>query len=265
MLSGAPSVVPDQYPPTSVAANVASFTADTPPPFGPYHHHLAEFPALEPTRDVASQSMHSLSKRADLPPAYGGVPGDEVFGRPDDGSLGRSSTEFDHVTSATSPMDHGGHFRPTLSRQSSFGMTSSPASAAAAAVAARFAMPPPGPSSAPAAMAPPDMDESHQAHEQEQHHHQHFQPPQSGRNTPTAPLQVVFPHQRAPRATRGPFKNNVDREKTARTRKLGSCIRCRMQRIRVSLLFRFPCPLSKYGNSGDAPRLKSTNLNPLPV
>jgi hypothetical protein len=42
---------------------------------------------------------------------------------------------------------------------------------------------------------------------------------------------------------RGPFKDQDSREKTALTRKMGSCIRCRMQRIRVSsrcplLLFR---------------------------
>lgn len=36
-----------------------------------------------------------------------------------------------------------------------------------------------------------------------------------------------------PAARRGPFKNNDDREKTAQTRKIGSCVRCRMQRIRV--------------------------------
>ncbi|PKS06558.1 hypothetical protein jhhlp_007306 [Lomentospora prolificans] len=35
-----------------------------------------------------------------------------------------------------------------------------------------------------------------------------------------------------PAARRGPFKNNDDREKTAQTRKIGSCVRCRMQRIR---------------------------------
>lgn len=36
-----------------------------------------------------------------------------------------------------------------------------------------------------------------------------------------------------PAARRGPFKNTADREKTAHTRKIGSCVRCRMQRIRV--------------------------------
>lgn len=33
---------------------------------------------------------------------------------------------------------------------------------------------------------------------------------------------------------RGPFRDNALREQTARTRRMGSCIRCRMQRIRVS-------------------------------
>lgn len=44
----------------------------------------------------------------------------------------------------------------------------------------------------------------------------------------------LFPHQRTLPARRGPFKDHGQREKTARTRKIGSCIRCRMQRIRVS-------------------------------
>jgi hypothetical protein len=42
-------------------------------------------------------------------------------------------------------------------------------------------------------------------------------------------------HQRTPSARRGPFKDHDQREKTAHTRRIGSCIRCRMQRIRVSL------------------------------
>jgi len=45
---------------------------------------------------------------------------------------------------------------------------------------------------------------------------------------------AVFPHQRTPSARRGPFKDHDQRERTAHTRKIGSCIRCRMQRIRVS-------------------------------
>lgn len=43
----------------------------------------------------------------------------------------------------------------------------------------------------------------------------------------------VFPQRTLP-ARRGPFKDFDQRERTARTRKIGSCIRCRMQRIRVS-------------------------------
>ena len=46
---------------------------------------------------------------------------------------------------------------------------------------------------------------------------------------------VVFPSQRTPSARRGPFRDHDQRERTAYTRKIGSCIRCRMQRIRVSL------------------------------
>jgi hypothetical protein len=36
------------------------------------------------------------------------------------------------------------------------------------------------------------------------------------------------------RPPRGVFNNQKDREETAQTRGLGACIRCRMQRIRVS-------------------------------
>jgi len=43
-----------------------------------------------------------------------------------------------------------------------------------------------------------------------------------------------FPPQKASPVRRGPFKDQDSREKTALTRKMGSCIRCRMQRIRVS-------------------------------
>lgn len=45
---------------------------------------------------------------------------------------------------------------------------------------------------------------------------------------------VYKPHHRTS-ARRGPFKDHEKREKTAQTRRIGSCIRCRMQRIRVSL------------------------------
>ncbi len=45
--------------------------------------------------------------------------------------------------------------------------------------------------------------------------------------------EVVGSLPRLPTARRGPFKDHDQREKTARTRKIGSCIRCRIQRIRV--------------------------------
>lgn len=45
---------------------------------------------------------------------------------------------------------------------------------------------------------------------------------------------MIMPNQKKPAATkRGPFKDPQKRQKTAKTRKIGSCIRCRMQRIRV--------------------------------
>lgn len=47
-------------------------------------------------------------------------------------------------------------------------------------------------------------------------------------------LALVLPNQKPPATKRGPFKDLQKREKTAQVRKIGSCIRCRMQRIRVS-------------------------------
>ena len=49
----------------------------------------------------------------------------------------------------------------------------------------------------------------------------------------TRELDFVASSQKAPPARRGPFRNQGDRERTAETRRIGSCIRCRMQRIRV--------------------------------
>lgn len=48
----------------------------------------------------------------------------------------------------------------------------------------------------------------------------------------SAVLDLFPPHKTTP-VKRGPFKDQDQREKTALTRKMGSCIRCRMQRIRV--------------------------------
>ncbi|KAI0486064.1 hypothetical protein F4859DRAFT_511064 [Xylaria cf. heliscus] len=53
-----------------------------------------------------------------------------------------------------------------------------------------------------------------------------------GRRVNTRELDFVTPNQRPPPARRGPFRNQHDRERTAETRRIGSCIRCRMQRIR---------------------------------
>lgn len=47
-------------------------------------------------------------------------------------------------------------------------------------------------------------------------------------------LDIVLASQKPTQAKRGPFKSNNERQATAETRKIGSCIRCRMQRIRVS-------------------------------
>jgi hypothetical protein len=46
-------------------------------------------------------------------------------------------------------------------------------------------------------------------------------------------LDDVNPHQRTAAAKRGKFMDPAVRERTAYTRRIGSCIRCRMQRIRV--------------------------------
>lgn len=59
---------------------------------------------------------------------------------------------------------------------------------------------------------------------------------------PSRGLDMVQPQQRPPPAKRGPFKSNDAREKTAETRRIGSCIRCRMQRIRCIMN-----PDDKYG------------------
>lgn len=48
-------------------------------------------------------------------------------------------------------------------------------------------------------------------------------------------LDIVLTSQKPAQAKRGPFRTNDEREATAETRKIGSCIRCRMQRIRVSI------------------------------
>ncbi|RYP23053.1 hypothetical protein DL765_001308 [Monosporascus sp. GIB2] len=51
----------------------------------------------------------------------------------------------------------------------------------------------------------------------------------------TQSLGIVLTNQRPPQAKRGPFKTDDERQATAETRKIGSCIRCRMQRIRCQI------------------------------
>ncbi|GAW18223.1 hypothetical protein ANO14919_076970 [Xylariales sp. No.14919] len=51
-------------------------------------------------------------------------------------------------------------------------------------------------------------------------------------HAPSRELDFVPSSQKPPPARRGPFRNQHDRERTAETRRIGSCIRCRMQRIR---------------------------------
>ncbi len=58
-------------------------------------------------------------------------------------------------------------------------------------------------------------------------------PENAGVREESAILDFLPAHRTAP-VKRGPFKDQDLREKTAFTRKMGSCIRCRMQRIRVS-------------------------------
>ncbi|ETS87577.1 hypothetical protein PFICI_01405 [Pestalotiopsis fici W106-1] len=72
-------------------------------------------------------------------------------------------------------------------------------------------------------------------------------------------LDIVSSHQRAPPSKRGPFKNSAERERTAETRKIGSCIRCRMQRIRCEIN-----PDDKIGTCLTCSRVTSTKTYRLP-
>lgn len=70
-------------------------------------------------------------------------------------------------------------------------------------------------------------------HPQHHHHYVIKQMPFSKYLGETTIALSDRPPQRPPAARRGPFKDQTVRQKTAQTRKDGSCIRCRMQRIRV--------------------------------
>ncbi|KAI1428219.1 hypothetical protein F5Y12DRAFT_782666 [Xylaria sp. FL1777] len=60
----------------------------------------------------------------------------------------------------------------------------------------------------------------------------HAEVDRSSIHVQTRELDFVASSQKPPPARRGPFRNQHDRERTAETRRIGSCIRCRMQRIR---------------------------------
>lgn len=72
-------------------------------------------------------------------------------------------------------------------------------------------------------------------------------------------LDIVLSSQRPPAAKRGPFRSNDERERTAETRKIGSCIRCRMQRIRCEI-----DPDDKHGTCLTCQRVSSVKIWRLP-
>ncbi|KAK6948664.1 hypothetical protein Daesc_010434 [Daldinia eschscholtzii] len=72
-------------------------------------------------------------------------------------------------------------------------------------------------------------------------------------------LDIIHQNQRPPAARRGPFKTNAEREKTAETRRIGSCIRCRMQRIRCNMN-----PADKLGTCLTCLRINNTKIWRMP-
>ncbi|KAI0136535.1 hypothetical protein BJ170DRAFT_15910 [Xylariales sp. AK1849] len=74
-----------------------------------------------------------------------------------------------------------------------------------------------------------------------------------------AGLDILSNNNRPPPAKRGPFKSNAEREKTAETRRMGSCIRCRMQRIRCEIN-----PDDKMGTCLTCARVSSVKIWRLP-
>ncbi|KAI1312430.1 hypothetical protein F5Y03DRAFT_381704 [Xylaria venustula] len=60
----------------------------------------------------------------------------------------------------------------------------------------------------------------------------HAEADRNSMHAQTRELDFVPSSQKPTPARRGPFRNQHDRERTAETRRIGSCIRCRMQRIR---------------------------------
>ncbi|KAH7035126.1 uncharacterized protein B0I36DRAFT_360550 [Microdochium trichocladiopsis] len=80
-----------------------------------------------------------------------------------------------------------------------------------------------------------------------------------GNTEQTRELDIVLSSQRPPAAKRGPFRSNDERERTAETRKIGSCIRCRMQRIRCEI-----DPDDKHGTCLTCQRVSSVKIWRLP-
>lgn len=79
-------------------------------------------------------------------------------------------------------------------------------------------------------------------------------------------LEVVMPNQKPPITKRGPFRNQEKRKQTAHVRKIGSCIRCRMQRIRVGeirqrLTCRAPDVLTIENSAKPTPRPPTTTMH----
>ncbi|KAI1431146.1 hypothetical protein GGR50DRAFT_106078 [Xylaria sp. CBS 124048] len=72
-------------------------------------------------------------------------------------------------------------------------------------------------------------------------------------------LDIVQLHQRPPPARRGPFRDQKDRERTAETRRIGSCIRCRMQRIRCDTN-----PDDKFGTCLTCSRVSNVKIFRMP-
>ncbi|KAK8114483.1 hypothetical protein PG999_006552 [Apiospora kogelbergensis] len=72
-------------------------------------------------------------------------------------------------------------------------------------------------------------------------------------------VNIVTSYQKAPVSKRGPFKNNEVREQTAETRRIGSCIRCRMQRIRCETN-----PVDKQGTCLTCAKVSNAKVSRLP-
>ncbi|KAK8138442.1 hypothetical protein PG984_001822 [Apiospora sp. TS-2023a] len=72
-------------------------------------------------------------------------------------------------------------------------------------------------------------------------------------------VSMMTSYQKAPVSKRGPFKNNEVREQTAETRRIGSCIRCRMQRIRCETN-----PVDKQGTCLTCDKVAKSKVSRLP-